>query len=105
MLTDDNELEIVQMGGLEPIVAATIEASERLSSAKGSDDADFYEELASQCARSLRNLSVNTRNQARLVQLGVVPALQMLARTSNDRITHQAKRALKNLETSSSNKK
>jgi hypothetical protein len=59
-LVDDNELEIVQLGGLEPIVSATIESADRLSSAKGVDDVDYYEELASQCARSLRNLSVNS---------------------------------------------
>lgn len=104
-VNDDNELEIVQLGGLEPIVSATIESADRLSSAKGVDDVDYYEELASQCARSLRNLSVNSRNQSKLLQLGVLPALQSLARSSNDRISHQAKRALKNLDGATSSRK
>jgi hypothetical protein len=57
---DDNEIEIVRVGGLEPIVQSTIDATDRLASVKSIDDYELYEELASQCARSLRNLSVNS---------------------------------------------
>lgn len=65
--TDDNEMEIVEQGGLEPIVqCAAMSAQSMDPGAKGAGasstrELENLEELAAQCARSLRNLSVNRK--------------------------------------------
>jgi hypothetical protein len=64
--TDANELEIVQEGGLNPIILGTADAAAALDNrgAQFKGDAKEYsnlEELAAQCSRALRNLSVNRK--------------------------------------------
>jgi hypothetical protein len=54
-------------------------------------------ELQSQCARALRNLSVNERNKAMIRSIGGVAVLTALATEHSDRIRNQAVRALTNL--------
>jgi hypothetical protein len=54
-------------------------------------------ELRSQCARALRNLSVNPNNQRILTECSGVETLRMLASSSVDRVRQQAVRALVNL--------
>jgi hypothetical protein len=68
MYTDANELEIVRSGGLEPIIEGMAHAVTVLcdytgtgGDAKSSRDYANSEELAAQCARALRNLSVNRK--------------------------------------------
>ena len=60
-LIDNNELEIVKHHGLEPIVNGTMVAAEGLELSDGRSDKEIglLEELGTQCARALRNLSVN----------------------------------------------
>jgi HEAT repeat protein len=65
-VNDNNELEIVRCGGLEPIVAGTMLAADgldvgALDGGRGDKDSALLEELATQCARALRNLSVNRK--------------------------------------------
>lgn len=59
---------------------------------------DQYEELGAQCARALRNLSVHPINKEQIVKCGASDSLLMLATSSNDRVSQQARRALKNIE-------
>jgi hypothetical protein len=59
-------LEIVQEGGLNPIILGTADAAAALDNrgAQFKGDAKEYsnlEELAAQCSRALRNLSVNRK--------------------------------------------
>lgn len=92
---DANELAIANEGGLEPIIDGAT-----------SDSLD----LQSQCARALRNLSVNRKciilicklmnlalNKKIIVDLGGIEALRMLVNSHNDRICQQSHRALVNL--------
>ena len=59
-IPDANELEIVRQGGLEPIVTSMALAAEGLEGSSRVDrDLNLLEELATQTARALRNLSVN----------------------------------------------
>lgn len=58
------------------------------------------EEQATQCARALRNLSVNPANKVKIVDLGAPKHLQLLVNHQNDRINQQARRALRNLDVS-----
>ena len=57
-------------------------------------------DLRSQCARALRNLSVNADNKARLRDLGAIPLLRDIAASRGTRAAAQAQRALENLEAS-----
>lgn len=67
-MIDANELEIVRSGGLEPIIEGMAHAVSVLcdggaaGDAKGTRDYANAEELAAQCARALRNLSVNRKS-------------------------------------------
>jgi hypothetical protein len=66
---DDNETEIVREGGLEPIVHCAGIAAAGMEEAGGKSsltqrEIDNLEELGAQCARSLRNLSVNRESIA-----------------------------------------
>ena len=60
---DANEVEIVRCNGLDPIVAGTMVAAEGLELGDGKSDKELslLEELGTQCARALRNLSVNRK--------------------------------------------
>lgn len=106
-VNDENELEIVESGGLVPIVDMAAEVAKYFSTGggfvelKGTHQAtspEHYEELGAQCARALRNLSVHPSNKAQVVSFGAAESLLMLASSSNDRVSQQARRALKNLE-------
>lgn len=61
MRPDNNEMEIVESGGLQPIVDSLGVAANGLDRPGGKSERDLMllEELATQTARSLRNLSVN----------------------------------------------
>jgi hypothetical protein len=77
------------LGGLEPILAASRSSAD--------------EELQSQVARALRNLTCNTNNKARVRALGGVQLLEGLTTSTNDRIRQQATRALNNLTADAGN--
>lgn len=109
-VNDANEVEIVNAGGLEPIIegatfsASALDLGGRVG-AKG-DSAAFvgtteqFEELAAQCARALRNLSVNPSNKDEIVRQGAAATLSLLINSMNERVAQQARRALKNIESS-----
>lgn len=61
LFADNNELLIVRLNGLEPIVGGAALAADGLDNLMGKTDKEIslLEELATQCARALRNLSVN----------------------------------------------
>lgn len=63
MFADHNEVEIVRCSGLDPIVLGLALAADGLDSIAGKHDKEIglLEELATQCARALRNLSVNRK--------------------------------------------
>ncbi len=61
-----------------------------------------YEELGAQCARALRNLSVHPTNKTHVVRQGAAEHLQLLVTSSNERVSQQARRALKNIESAMS---
>lgn len=62
---DNNEIEIVREGGLEPIITSIATCARVLDPSQGGTfegserDYSSIEELAAQCSRALRNLSVN----------------------------------------------
>ncbi len=60
---DSNELEIVRCNGLDPVVLGAALAADSLEHLGGKSDKEIglLEELATQCARALRNLSVNRK--------------------------------------------
>jgi len=62
-VNDYNEIEIVRYHGLEPIVNGLILSSEGLTNhhSKSEKELLLLEELATQCSRSIRNLSVNRK--------------------------------------------
>ncbi len=62
---DENEQDIVGQGGLSPIVAGLAQAARVLqadgkSIGSAGGTLEQFEELAAQCARALRNLTVNS---------------------------------------------
>lgn len=94
----------MQCDGLTPVVEAMAEAVAVVFHHPGvpADIRRDYanaEELAAQCARALRNLSVNAGNKMAITRLGAIPSLQALTDHPNERISQQAKRALRNLDT------
>eukprot|EP01036_Dinobryon_divergens_P022256 gene22256-30498_t len=101
-VNDANELEIVRLGGLEPIItsmalaAEGLEGSERVP--RASRDLPLLEELATQCARALRNLSVNAANKSIIQKMNAARHLQVLMTYPNEKIAQQARRALRNLD-------
>ncbi len=99
-VNDYNEVEIVRHGGLEPIVlSASMTCSNMRGSGGSFDDGDAnFEELGAQCARALRNLSVNPSNKEAIIRMGTRDYLEVLSTSNNDRISQQARRALRNLE-------
>jgi hypothetical protein len=97
---DNNEVEIVRLG-VEPIISgAELAADQLLGGFHGRSDKELtqLEELATQCCRAMRNLSVNPENKSRMLMLGAIHPLQSLATYHSERISPQAKRALKNLQ-------
>jgi hypothetical protein len=62
-VTDSNELEIVRCHGLDPIVGGSALAADGLmmNDMKSDKEVALLEELGTQCARALRNLSVNRK--------------------------------------------
>lgn len=102
-VNDNNEMEIVECGGLIPITDSLVMASNGLDRPQGKSERDIamLEELATQTARALRNLSVAASNKDKVSRLGVSSALETLSRSNNERISQQARRALRNLEMSS----
>jgi hypothetical protein len=101
-VNDKNEVEIVKCYGLEPIVQGLeLGATELNESRLTPKEKLLLEELATQCARALRNLSVNPSSRSEIENLGATVFLQKLANHPNDRISQQSRRALRNLETNS----
>jgi hypothetical protein len=70
MFVDANEIEIVRVRGLEPIISGAQYAARELDdlSARSEREINQLEELATQCSRALRNLSVNRKFVAVLVK-------------------------------------
>lgn len=100
-VNDNNEVEIVRVGGLDPICEGCAMAANGLSGSlatRHEREIQHLEELATQCARALRNLSVNPLNKSQMAVLGVSRHLQLLANYPNERISQQARRAMRNLE-------
>mmetsp|Transcript_20177 Transcript_20177/g.34020 ORF Transcript_20177/g.34020 Transcript_20177/m.34020 type:complete len:296 (-) Transcript_20177:199-1086(-) len=103
-VNDENEIEIVRQQGLGPIVACAAMVAEALDndmngkSGFPAREMQYILELAAQCCRALRNLSVNPDNKMEIVSYGAEDHLRVLVRSSNERISQQAKRALKNLQ-------
>lgn len=103
-VNDENEIEIVRQQGLSPIVACAAMVAEALDndmngkSGFPAREMQYILELAAQCCRALRNLSVNPDNKMEIVSYGAEDHLRVLVRSSNERISQQAKRALKNLQ-------
>ena len=62
-VADNNEVEIVRSHGLEPVVNGAAVAAEGLTmnDMKTDKEVALLEELGTQCARALRNLSVNRK--------------------------------------------
>jgi hypothetical protein len=98
-VNDVNEVEIEQAGGIDSIIAALVLAMEYVETHVTARDREYYnaEELIAQCARSLRNLSVNAANKTVIIDAGATPLLQKLTRFSNERIVLQSNKALQNL--------
>lgn len=115
-VNDANELEIVRLHGLDPIVKAAQFAADTLINhvksggsfpvdAKSNRDLANMEELGAQCARALRNLSVNPENKEAVLNTTAQRSLRDLLELPNDRISQQAKRALRNLDADVSQQK
>ena len=101
-VNDLNETDIVQSGGLDPIISSLTIAMNSLRYSSDSKDEynstnGLYEELAAQCTRAVRNLSVNPLNKQLLVRLGATDILHTLKHWPNERISQQARKALRNL--------
>jgi hypothetical protein len=56
-------MEIVRLNGLDPIVGGLAHSADILHNDHSRDDKDIHlvEEQATQCARAIRNLSVNRK--------------------------------------------
>jgi len=98
-VNDQNEVEIEACNGIRTIVAALRTSCDFTDSFSGVRDREFNytEELIAQCARALRNMSVNERNKKIMIDLGVADDLQRVLRHSNERISQQAKKAIANI--------
>eukprot|EP01033_Poteriospumella_lacustris_P003129 gene3129-2302_t len=98
-VNDNNEVEIVRLG-VDPIVQGAELAADGLYNpgARTEKEITQLEELATQCCRALRNLSVNPDNKARILTQGALYPLQTLSNYHSERIGSQARRALRNLQ-------
>jgi len=106
-VNDLNEADIVAAGGLSPIVdgarLAMLELMDpSVPGSKLDRPPDNYEELAAQCARALRNLSGNEDNRPTIINLGGATELKKMMSYPNERIMSQARRAMRNINPSSS---
>ncbi len=100
----------MKLNGLQPIVSGTELAAEELDdlSTRSEREISQLEELATQCSRALRNLSVNRKsfvsssssrlrkdisilavNKVAITSLGASRYLHILANNSNERIAQQ----------------
>jgi len=102
-VNDYNELEIVKQGALGQLASSAMLAAQHLQQARGKRDREMqnWEELAAQCARCLRNLTVNPLNRSQVTASGVVPALKVFGQSHNERIAQQSSKALRNLSAAS----
>lgn len=100
-VNDSNEEEIVRLG-IDPIVTGAEMAVDGLmtTAIHGKTEKEIIqlEELATQCCRAMRNLSVNPENRGPILSLGALQPLESLATYESERISSQAKRALRNLQ-------
>lgn len=99
-VNDANEVLIAEAGGIVPIISGlkfAVESISYNSSCCKPDQLMNLEELIAQCARAIRNLSVKDSNKHEIINLGGYPLLESIALYNNNRITQQAKKALKNL--------
>lgn len=102
-VNDVNEVEIVEVGALEILEEAAAMALRFFTSNKGRRDHNvvkersYWEELAAQSARCIRNLTVNPDNRQCVVDCGLVPILREFGTMKNDRIAQQSLKAVRNL--------
>lgn len=93
----DNEADLVAGGALEPIVEGARIAVEGLYDPHSEESEADLEEMAAQCARALRNLSVNPNNRKTIIDMGGDGDLRRMLKFGNSRMASHAKRALKNI--------
>lgn len=93
---DFNEVEIVRLDGLDPIIQGITSASNSIdkilrSFNESKKHSANVEELGAQCCRALRNLSVNASNKSRIIGMDndVLYHLKKLSSSSNSRIATQ----------------
>ena len=98
-VNDFNELEIVKEHALESLASSAALSADYLKQLRGRRDKEsiHWEELAAQCSRCLRNLTVNPLNRSAVISSGVLPALKIFSQSNNDRIAQQSSKALRNL--------
>ncbi len=103
-VNDFNEIEIVKQNGLEHLSSSALLAADYLKSISRNGgghrrdrETQHWEELAAQCSRCLRNLTVNPLNRTHVIGSGVIPALKIFSQSNNDRIAQQSSKALRNL--------
>lgn len=98
-VNDLNEIEISSADGIRVILNALMQAVEIIDASSGPRDRECVnaEELLAQCARALRNLSVNSSNKKLMLELGAIQPLRSLQKHSNERIAQQSRKALMNL--------
>lgn len=107
-VNDENEVEIVRQSGLRPIIACTAMVAEAVEndlngkSGYPAREMTYMLELAAQCCRALRNLSVNPENKMEITSCNAESYLLILSKCNNDRISQQARKALKNLQKNTS---
>ncbi len=109
-VNDQNELEIVREGVLEALEESAAMALRfllnfRESGQRRDKECANWEELAAQSARCIRNLTVNPINREKVIDSGVIPVLKEFATFSNDRISQQSSKALKNISSTMEGKK
>jgi hypothetical protein len=102
-VNDFNELEIVKQGALDVLSSSANFAAQYLQQSRGRRDRETlnWEELAAQCSRCLRNLTVNPLNRSEVVASGAMSSLKIFSQSHNDRIAQQSSKALRNLSTAS----
>ena len=109
-VNDQNELEIVKEGVLEALEGSAAMALRfllnfRESGRRRDRECANWEELAAQSARCIRNLTVNPVNREKVIDSGVIPVLKEFATFSNERISQQSSKALKNISGTVESKK
>lgn len=109
-VNDENEVEIVNEGVLEALeesasMALRFLLNFRESGKRRDKECANWEELAAQSARCIRNLTVNPINRDKVIDCGVIPVLKEFATFSNERISQQSSKALKNISSTMESKK